>query len=280
MNVNLVRTYMIAALVLLLSACGGNDSGGVDSSAAKQPDTALMAGIQHLRDNDLKSFVNHALPADALAKMRSEYEASRQEPISAEERAQFEEQIQKLTAPNAEQALMDELRPALQQYGPQIPMMVGFGQGMLISSVQQAEQLDATQKADAVKSIEAIGGWLSSADLASEAKAEQAVRVMVATARDMKLSTMDDVRAMSFDEMLERMSTGMAGAKEVLNVYGFSVDDVLASMTAEVVETGETEATVKVNYTLLGAQQSAQTNMVRIGDNWYGSELVEGINED
>ena len=76
------------------------------------------------------------------------------EPISAEDRAQFQEMITELTADGAEDAMYAKIEPDLLSFKEtaalQMPMYVGMGRGILAAGVQQREDLSAEQKTQAV----------------------------------------------------------------------------------------------------------------------------------
>lgn len=276
------RPGLLAACLMAMSlvACSRQDAASsveVPASSGKQPDAALAAGLTYLRGNDLAGFLRHVLPAERYEQLRADYEASRADPVPEQDAANFAEQMRRLTGPDAQQQMMDELRPALRQYGPQLPLLIGFGQGMVASAIQQMDTLDAEQKAQAVAATQAIAGWLNGANLGDEAKAEKAVAVIVDTARRMDLPTLEAVRALDFEQMLGKVGLMMSGVKELLAIYGLSIDETLASTRTSVVSRSDDQALVRVDYTLLGTPLHAHMTMVRRGERWYGRELLEGL---
>jgi hypothetical protein len=63
----------------------------------------------------------------------------------------------------------------------------------------------------------------------------------------------------------------LAAAKEVLAVYGLSVDGMLDSVEVEVLSKAEGQARVQVSYDLFGAPQEAAVDLVETDGRWFPS---------
>lgn len=76
------------------------------------------------------------------------------------------------------------------------------------------------------------------------------------------------MQGLSFEQALERGDVVLAGVKDVLEVYGFSIDGLLASVQARTVKQSGDSATVEISYSLLGVRNTHQAEMVRVADRW------------
>lgn len=273
---------LAAAAALLIGGCGGDEPASEavqESREAKSdaPDAAVEAAVAALRDNDIKAFMVALLPPEEMERIEQRFEAERQVPPSEEDRAEFARTMQKLTVDDAEEQLMSELEPNLQQMAMQVPMAVGFGQMMVMSGIQENQDLSPQQKEAATNTANAVFAKLQTVNFGDEEKAREAIGIVTEYARALELETADDVQALSFDEALEKGGLMMEGGKKILALYGFDLDPILASVDAEVVsETGDT-ATVNLTYDLFGEPQRAETTMVRMDGRWYGGDIIEQL---
>ncbi|HVJ61576.1 MAG TPA: hypothetical protein VM555_02555, partial [Tahibacter sp.] len=191
------------------------------------------------------------------------------------------ENIGKLTASDAEAKLWAELEPKLKemdaQMAQQMPMMVAMGKGMIQSSIQQNQELNDAQKQQATQAVDAFGNWVQSAKFTDPALAKQAIGVVVKTARDINLKTLDEARALSYEQAMGKIGVGLNGVKQVLAIYGFSIDQTLDSVKAETLSSDASTAKVKISYTLFNTPLTAESDLIKVGDRWYGKEMMENL---
>jgi len=154
---------------------------------------------------------------------------------------------------------------------------VAMGKGMVQSSIQQNQDLADAQKQQALQAVDAFGNWVQTAKFTDPALAQKAIGVVCATARKLGLKTLDEARALSYDQAMQKAGTVYLGVKDVLAVYGFSLDDVLASVKAETVNNDGKAAKVKVSYTLFNTPLTAETDLVKVDDRWFGKETIAQI---
>ncbi len=281
----LYRWMAVIAIALGVSACGKDEAPAAagEPMTEKQvekktdePDAAINAGVEALKNNNVLAFLQTVAPPEAMDEMRAEFERSKnEEPPTEAQRMEFEETMAKLTADDAVDALMAELEPQLVQMSAQLPMMMGFGQMMAQQAVQENETLTMEQKTTAQESVTAAFGKLQGINFGDTELARQAVTIVVDTARELDLKTMDDMLALDFDAAMGKAGLAMAGTKEVLNVYGISIDEMLDSISTEVVSKDGENATVKVNYSIFGTPQSTETEMVQKDGRWYAANAIE-----
>jgi hypothetical protein len=281
------RSALIGAFALMAAACGQDEGAGgstaaVAEVATQSPDTAVMHAIERLRASDFKGLVEASVPPARVEEAKARWmEEVREEEITDEDRAQFAETMNKLTAPDAEQQLMAELRPQLEQFQgemkAQLPMMVAMGKGFIISAINESEELTAEQKPQVTNLVNALGTWAESGEFASIERAEVAVREVTAAARRMPVRTLDELHALDFDGMMNVFGIGYDGLKGMLKAYDIDMDATLASARAETVNEQGDNATVRVHFEFMGTPLTYDTQMVRVDGRWYGQETIENL---
>jgi len=270
-----------------LVACGDKDASQPASQAAierqsSDPATAVEAMAAKLHDNQLLEAVQLAVPPAKLDELRAEWrQKMASEAPSEEERADYAAQMAKFTAPDAEAVLYAELEPQLIKFetemAAQMPMMIGMGQGFVMQSIQASEELDETQKKEATDVVAAIAGWLQGVKLTDRDLAKQSIAIAVKAARDLDLATLDQVRALDFDQTMGKASVMFGALKEVLALYGLDINQSLAGIKASVVSKADGAAKVAVAYSLFGKPLTTQTEMVEVDGRWYGKDTVEKL---
>ena len=222
---------------------------------------------------------------DDYATLRADWSRhnANQPPVGAADRAKFDEAVQKLTAPDAESKLYAELQPKLsqmeQQYKDQLPVMISVGDALLKNGVAQNRNLDSEQKTQANQLIDVLVPWAQKAPWFDQDKAKQAVGVVVAAARKLDLKSPEQLRSMDFDTAMAKYATGYAGLKQLLAIYGLSVDEALDSVRLSTLSSKDGRAVVKVDYTLLGKPLSAESTLVQQDGRWYSESLIRNVRE-
>jgi len=278
------RIVSLAACGLLslgLTACSGGESGSADPAAATaSPDAAVKSAAEALRQNDVGQFVKLVLPEARYNEAKIKFE-TRDSSADAGNDAEFEAMMAKLTAADAETALMAELEPQIAQFeaemAPQMPMMIGMGRGFAAQAIQQNPDFNEDQKKQATEVVDAMAGWLSTVKVTDRGLAKQAISKAVSTARSLDLKTMEQVNALSFDDALAKAGIAFGGLKDVLAVYGMDINATLDSTTVEMVSEQGDAARVRVSYSLLGQAITTEQDMIRENDRWYGKDTMTAI---
>lgn len=279
-----VRYVFALAFALALAACGSKEEGGKAAIASTStPQGAIDAAVQSLKAGDLKSLVESQVPPSHMEKLRAEWKADMaKDPPSDQEKAEFAAQMAMLTASDAEAKIMAQLEPELVKFetemAPQMPLMIGMGKGLAANSLQENKELTQEQKDQAVKSIDAVAKWVQETNFTDRAKVKDAVSKVVASARELNLKTLDEARALSFDDAMVKGSIALRGLKDVLAVYGFSLDKMLDSVKTEVVSQTGDAAKVKVTYQMFEQPMSFETDLVQVDGRWYGKQTIEKLN--
>jgi len=248
-------------------------------AVAAAPDAAVLASVKALRANNVAGLLENALPAAEVAKMKADWvKEMNKDPVTEEDRHKFAEQMSKLTAPGAEDKLYAELEPQLKQFeqqsAQQMPMMIAMGQGFIQSAIQQSKDLNDQQKQQTTALIDATAKWAQTAKFTDAALAKQAIAVVCKTARDVNLKTLDEARALNYDQAMQKAGIVLGGLKQVVALYGLSMDHALDSVKVETVSaTGDT-AKVKVTYTAFDQPFATESDLVKVDGKWYSKQAM------
>jgi hypothetical protein len=253
-------------------------------AAADTPVAAVQAQVEALRAGQFSSALLASIPPSFMDQARAQWQSKMAEPVSDEDRASFAEMMGDLTKPEAEAEIFAKLEPELVKFKEtaalQMPMYVGMGRGLLAQGIQQREDLSAAQKTQAMASIDAFAKWAESAEFADSARAQRAIGHVCQAARDLKLNSIDEMRALSFDEAVKRGDVLFVAFKNILAAYDFKVDDVLASVETELVSQTGDQAKVKVNYTMFATPLNFETDLVNLDGGWFGKDSVENMKKE
>ncbi len=272
---NRLKLLALAGLSLLaLSACTSNKN-----EAAKDPVTAAKDIAVAMRDNDYGRLSHIMVPPDLYAKLETRYkdENAKKPAPSADQEKQFADSLAKFTASDAEDKMFAQIQPQLAQMGPQIPMYVAMGTGGLGQMIASSDKMSAPEKAQANAVVNAISKWAQAAHLDDQDKAKQAIKVVVGTARDLKLTTLDAMQKLSFSEMTQKVGVAAGGLRKTLAVYGFDTDKALDSVKVEKKSEDGDNAMVTISYTLLDTPISFEEAMVKVDGRWYNKSLVDSL---
>jgi hypothetical protein len=264
MSLPLRPTALLLSATLLLAACGSKSQ----STAQATPDGAVMQWVAALKKDDLSALLKNATTDAEFTKLRADWSKQMSEAPSAEEKAQFAMTMTMLTAPDAENALMLKVEPELAKMKPQVDMLLGMFEGMASAAMASSATLTPQEQEQGRVAVQAIVETLRKNDITDPGRARKAVGIVCKTARKLELKSLEDVQKLSFDAALARGNHLLAGTKDLLDVYGFSVDGVLTSIQARTLTQSGDKATVEVRYTLMGIERTQQTEMVRVGGRW------------
>lgn len=291
MSIKLLRFALAAALVVTAVGCNKDQPPATTAAVAPSPspspssaapDVAVLASVKALKSNNIDALIQNTLPPGDYQKFKTEWTKKQDEvPVSDEDRQKFAEGITKLTAPDAEQKLWVELEPKLKemdaQMAQQMPMMIAMGKGFAQSSIQQNQDLTEAQKTQANQAIDAFGNWVQTAKFTDPALAQKAIAVVCDTARKVGLKTLDEARALNYDQAMQKANVVFAGVKQLFDIYGFSIDKLLDSVKAETLSNDGTSAKIKVSYMLFTTPLSAETDLVKVDNRWYGKNALEQL---
>lgn len=284
MSTMLKRTALLLALAAAVTACGKKEETATTAPAPAAaptvtPDAAVLASVRALRGNDINAFLTAALPAAEVAKIKGDWvKKMTEDPITDEDRKKFVDQMAKLTAPGAEDKLFAEAEPQLKKLeaqAAQIPMMIAMGQGFLQSAIQQNQDLTDEQKKQSSAVVDAAAKWAQGVKFTDPALAKAAIAAVSRTARDLNFKSLDDVRALNYEQGMAKAGIALAGVKRIAGAYGLNVDQWLDSVKAETVSTTGDTAKVKVTYSAFDAPFTTESELVKVDGKWYGKQAIE-----
>jgi len=291
MNTKFARIALAAAIAALAAGCGQSETTAPGAAAPataitapSTPDGAISATVAALRANNVGAFLQNALPPGELAKLKSDWTKDvNKDPVTDEDRKQFADTITKLTAPGAEDKLYAEIEPQLKEFdtktAQQMPMMIAMGQGFAQSAIQQSKDLNDQQKQQTQTLIDATAKWAQTVKFTDPTLVKGAIAVACKTARDLNLKSIDEARALSYDQAMQKAGIVVGGAKQVFAVYGLNMDKALDSIKVETASTTGDAAKVKVSYTAFDQPFSTESDLVKVDGRWYGKQAIEQWNK-
>ncbi len=272
--------WALLALLSLLFALGACRRESADAVAAGDPVAAVEGLADALRDNDLVRYSRLSLPPDLYAKSEALWQRrqAEAEPPTAEEALEYADLMTRLSAPDAETALMRDLEPKLAKLESEItgqwPLMQATASIFLNAAIQANTELSDAEKAHGSEVVAGLMAWAQPALFTDRERARQAVIALSRTAKQLDLPTLDEVRALPMQPALEKGGIALAGVKEVGRAYGLDMDKSLDGVQAELVSSEGDTAQVKVSYPLLDKTVSFQMEMLRRDGAWYSAEAV------
>ena len=274
---------LLPLLALLLAACHGKDDPAQPGGST--PEAALQSSVELLKAGDFNGLWKHALPPADYATLRADWgrHAQAQAPVTDQDRARFNEAMQQLTGPDAETRLYAELQPKLvtmqQQYKDQLPVLISVGEALVKNGIAQNKNLTAEQKTQANGVLDVLTPWAQQTPWFDQAKAKQAVQVAVTTGRALNLKSPEALRDMDFDTAMAKYSVGFKGLKQLLAIYGLSVDDTLDSIKLTPVSSSNGHAVVRIDYRLLGKPLSTESKLVQQDGRWYSEDMLDNARQ-
>jgi hypothetical protein len=253
--INRCHTLLFVSVLTALGACGGGGGSGGDAVEAFED------SISALEEGKLSTYIQTATPKVQLEQMKAEWDAKRKTPLSAYEATQFRETMAMLTAKDAEQQLFAMLEPQL---------VVIEGQAASIAQMLPAlTGMGGEQAAPAIDTLSALAERLPDLGLDDEQKLKQAIAVVTGTARKLDLKDAEALTKLEFSEVLAKADVIYAGAIDLLEVYGLSIEKSLASTEVKVQSAEKDKAVLEVSYSLFdGPRRSRNIEMAHVDGRW------------
>ena len=149
-----------------------------------------------------------------------------------------------------------------------------MGSGFVSASIAEHQTLSDDEKQHASSALVAMTGWASTLPLTDREKAKTAIATVTETTRNLALTDIDALRAISFDDALSKAGIAATGAKKILATYGLDLDQALASVAASELSRNGDVARVKVNYTLLDKPISFEMDMLQRDGRWFSASGI------
>ena len=270
----LKKLLSLALVALLLAACGDKSGENQNGSAKKlaamdtsTPQGAFMANLNAMKNNDLKALLLANMTPEEYEQAKAEW-AKKKTTFSEADKAQFAATMQMLTSPDAEERIMAMVEPQLQQVQAMLPMMLMMANEDMINQKISQAPIPDEQKESAKAVALAVVDWAKGADLGNPEKARQAVAVIVGTARDLGIKSLDDVEKLSFDDALATGGKVLGGSKQALKVYGIDLDGMMDSVKIKDVKQNGDMADMVVAFKFLGKPMEQKMKMVKQNGRW------------
>src|SRR5918993_1285252 len=261
--VRLLRLVLLCALLSGLGLVGCRR----EVQAPGDPVAAVKGMAEALRDNDLVRYSRLSMP-----------------PPSAKQRNDYARWMVRLTAPNAEQQLFFDFNGKMRKFdrdlGAQWPLMQATGGLLANGLIQSNRHLSVAEKVHARSVSAAVLDWMTPAMLSDRERARAAIKILVETARELELPTLEASRRLEMIPALEKGGQALRGLKRMAGVYGIDADASLAAVQARVVDARGERATVEVRYPLLGKTVAFDMKLLRRDGRWYSAEAVEQAEAD
>lgn len=265
--------------LLALAACNRNRE--PVAPPATTPEGAVRAALVLTRNGDFDGLMRSTLPDADYKAWRAEWERARakQPPPTPQQRAQFAQMMQKLTEPGAEDKLYKQLQPQLADLRAHrtqnLPMLIGILQAAGNNVVANAGGLSAAQKQQATEAVQALADWAQQhADFADEAKAKEAIAVVCDTARKLDLKTLDQARALNYEQTMAGYRAAWDGLKRLLKVYGLDLDASFDQAKLETLGNDGSHARVRETFTLAGKAIVSKIDLVMQNGHWYDADRL------
>ena len=239
------------------------------------PDETITEIVRTLRHDDLQGLMEVTAGEVMVADLSRQWELQRTKQPSERDRREFAKAIAFVTAPGAEERIMELVRPKLDEMRPQWKMTSSMIIGMAQSTLEMDPNLDPVEKEQARKLVGALAQVVQTTDFMDEELAEKAVAIFCRAARRMNLKSIDDVQAIDFAQLMGKGGMVYGSLKEILQVYGMDVNGFLDSVRAETVYEAGDKAKVKVSYVVLGQRLNTEAELVRVEGRWMAKDSVE-----
>jgi hypothetical protein len=246
------------------------------SAAAADPAQQLQELVRQFRSNDLAALVRGSVPPAHYQRLLDKYEVARARPISEAQRAEFSDDIQKLIATDAVDRIMAEIEPELRERAVQSEGMILLGLGALNMAINSPDSdLTEDQRAMLKNALPGIEAWIIQTDFFNTDTLRDALNLLADAARRTGISELDQLKMLSFDELLGHGGRIMAAGKQAVKLYGIDLDAIAASARVEVLELNGDTARVRTTFTVFDAPLHAEQELVQVQGRWYAKQAAE-----
>jgi hypothetical protein len=246
-------------------------------AAVNSPDPAaqLRDMARLFRAGDVTGLARAMLPASKWEQARAAWEIKRLEPVSKHDQEEFAEHIGKLTAPDAVETIMAELEPKLAEARPQAPgaLLMAFGAAQVALNSPESK-LSEEQRLALQSALPAVQQWAATTDFLDAATLRDALTLLSDAARRSGIGSIDQLKALPLEGVLDRARPMLAAAKDAVELYGLDLDAIADSLQVEVLENDGATARVRTTVLLFGAPVWHEHDLVLVEGRWYGKHAV------
>jgi hypothetical protein len=248
--------------------------------APGDPVAAVKGLVAAVRDDDLVRYARLSVPPELFDRQAQRWQAAvaAAPPPTDAERRDYARWMKRLTEPQAEDKLFRSLNNRLGKVDPELkarwPLMKASAEIFLKGLIQASDSFGPDQKAHAISLGSALLAGIDPERLADRDRARAAVKVLVATAREVDLPTLDSQRKLGMVQAMAKGSIALKGLKRIGLLYGLDIDTALDGVQAKVVAADGELATLEVSYPLLGQTVRFETQLIRRNGRWYRADAV------
>jgi hypothetical protein len=251
-----------------------------DVQAPGDPVAAVKGLVAAVRDDDLVRYARLSVPPELFDRQARRWQAAvaAAPPPTDAERRDYARWMNRLTEPQAEDKLFHSLNSRMGKVDPELkarwPLMKASAEIFLKGLIQANDSFGPDQKAHAQALGSALLAGIDPERLANRDQARAAVKVLVATARDVDLPTLDSQRRLDMVQAMAKGSIVLKGLKQIGQLYGLDIDRALDGVQAKVVAAEGDLATMEVSYPLLGQTVQFELQLIRRNGRWYRADAV------
>lgn len=283
MRTRLFRVAFIVVLVgLVLAGCGKDEQQQSLMAETATPQLAVQSAIKQLQAGDFDGLLKHVLAPADYKQLRTEWARKEHRSlrnVSQAERQRFARNMQRFTQPDAKKKEFAKIAPMLAAWElmreKSLPMMTAMFSTAIGTEITQSNMLTGEQKSQARGVLKAVTEWMRNTDWGDKAKAKKAIGIVVDTARALDLKTLEQASRLDYKQSMQRYATTWNGFKALLSVYGLSVNRMLDSAAVTTLTQTDDNATVQVEFSILGKPFTTTVDMLRKGKRWYPRHVSE-----
>jgi len=244
------------------------------------PEKAVATSLRLTATGDFDGLMKNRLPAADYARWREEWEQSHAQPLpaSVSQQKQFAEIMQMLTGPGAEAKLAKRLQPELSKFrgdkNAPAPIFAGIVEAAGKQMIEESPQLGPAQQKLATQVLTTVIGWARTTDFSDPKKAQKAIDLVCATARQLHVQTLEQWRALDYAQTMRNYGTLWNGLESLLDIYGLDVAKSLTDADVQNSATDGTRAMVKLDMRLAGKTLGGEWPMVKEAGHWYDAALL------
>ena len=285
-----MKAKFLSLTLLAAGITGGLSSIPVEArSASAQTSAAKVADpVRQIEDlarlfraSDVVGLSQAVVPASKWEELTLLYELKQLENVDPEDRAEFAENLARITGPDAVETLMETFEPELEKARPQAPgaLMMGFG-AMHMAITSPESTLSDEQRAALQQAFPAIQQWASTTDFLSSDTLRRALTLLTNAARSAGISDLDQLKAMPLEAVLGRARPILVAAKQAVKLYGIDLDQVANSLNVEVLAIAGETARVRTTITLFNAPVWHEHDLVLVEGRWYPKHAAMHFEDD
>lgn len=245
------------------------------------PEKAVATNLRLTAMGDFDGLMKNRLPAADYARWREDWEQSHAHPVPASvaQQKQFADIMQMLTEPGAEAKLAKRLQPELSKLrgdkNAPAPIFTGIIEAAGKQMIEDSPQLGQAQRTLAKQVLAALVAWAKTTDFSNPKKAQKAIDLVCATARQLHVQTLEQWRALDYAQAMRNYGVLWNGLESLLDIYGLDLSRSLTDANISANANDGARATVKLDMNLAGTTVSGDWPMVKEAGHWYDAAMLD-----